>query len=116
LKRNIREKGPKNSIKKRRACHTQIRRLFVFIAKLFSFDSANGAAVFTSAAIYAVAVDYVNTLCFVQNNRTNGASVCASAASQAFIRNYMCHNRYLQDIFDFFYGYYSIFFLISKGL
>ena len=91
-----------------------------FHLKSFCFDCSNGASVFASATIYAFVIDDVNTLFFVQCDRTNGAGICASTASQAFIRNYMCHLNFLHLMSGYalkdttYFLYYTIFFLISK--
>ena len=60
--------------------------------KLFFSRSVNGASLSARTAAYAlVCVDNVLSIAF--RNATGGASISASAASDAIIRNLVCHNN-----------------------
>ena len=65
---------------------------------LFRFDRADGASVFASAAINtSVLIDYVDS-CVAERDSANGTGISASAASNTFFGNFVCHDRYLPVI------------------
>ncbi len=71
-----------------------ISGLFFYSKKsLCLFGSANGANAFARAAFEtSVSVDFVNAVIFC--NCANGASICASTATEASLFvNLICHNR-----------------------
>ena len=70
---------------------------FLLRAKLLSLGCTNRASAFASAALNAnVCVDDV--LAVTLGDGTNGASISASAASHALIRNLVSHDRILHSI------------------
>ena len=61
----------------------------------FRFDGADGAAVFTRAAVDAdVRIDLI--LGVALGDGADGAGFCAGAARDAFFRNFMCHCSFLR--------------------
>jgi hypothetical protein len=61
------------------------------ILSLFSLDSAGGAGAFAGAAVDAgIGVDFVLGIAF--SDSFYGAFASASAAGNAFIGDYVCHN------------------------
>ena len=66
--------------------------------KLLFSRSANRASLSARAAAYAlVCIDNVLTVLF--GDSANGAFCCASAASDAFAGNLVCHDEFLPNLF-----------------
>ena len=66
------------------------RHLFSYVCRLALLRSANGTCACASAAVDAsVSVD--NVLAVTLGNCVYGAAISASAASDALVRNYVCH-------------------------
>ena len=77
--------------------------IFNFLKELLLCGSSYGTSICTAAAANAlVSVD--NVLAVALGNATGGASISASAASDALIRNLVCHVNNLR----FFGHLYSI--------
>ena len=71
--------------------------------RLFGRRSRNGANLCASAAINAgVSVNYI--LAVALGNSLYGAAICAGAAGDAVITNYICHIK----VPPFYYFYYIV--------
>lgn len=74
---------------------------YAFLRNLFSgIGSANGASRSASTAVDAV-VSVDDELAVLFGNSANGAFICASAASDAFIGNLVSHGMYLLSKFGY---------------
>jgi hypothetical protein len=67
-----------------------------FFRSLFRLYRTGGADILAGAAIDArLGIYHVNAR-IAQRDRSHGAGIGASAASYAFVRDFMCHNGYLR--------------------